>query len=427
MTKPKHFHKAQAPVDPLAKFEPYVKPVLIGIGVLVVGMTAIALWRSRVDSRAANQWREFSSAYFETSINRGPDAMSQFGERFPATTAGLAAEQIAGDISMRNGLSKQIQDDAGSKKDLETARKKFEKVVESSTQKEGLMYERAVYSLAYANESLRNCDEAVRWYGELAKNDESTFAELSRRGIERCKLAQSVAFFDALDKFEQEISGPAPGVGLPERPDISYPTPAASESAAPPAQENRAIRLRPSDPRHLQAESISSIRSWTAAGVLRRCTRSRDRPNQVAHERWLASSQLPESRLRNRVAHTTDATSWNDDASLLRRGSGRSADSRSGQKFTSSAGQVILCVPTSYLDAELLARRRHLRGRRADPPFCGLTDDFGTGCISGARQAAELVAESPSLNWWDRLLLRWSFRFRAAYLENGASGSPNAC
>ncbi len=235
MTKPKHFHKApvQAPVDPLAKFEPYVKPVLIGIGVLVVGMSAIALWRSRVDSRSANEWREFSLAYFETSNTRGPDAMSQFSERFPATTAGLAAEQIAGDISMRNGLGKQIQDEAGSKKDLETARKKFEKVVDGSPQKSGLMYERAVYSLAYANESLRNCDEAVRRYEELANNEESTFAELARRGIERCKLAQSVGFFEALDKFEQELSGPAPGVGLPERPDISYPMPAPSGEFAP--------------------------------------------------------------------------------------------------------------------------------------------------------------------------------------------------
>lgn len=249
MTKPKHFHKApvQSPPDPLAKFEPYVKPILITMGVLVLGMALIAFWRSRADSRVANQWREFSLAYYETANQGGPDAMSQFSERFPLTPAGLAAEQIAGDILIRNGLAKQIQDDKTSKKDLEDARDKFQSVVDSMPQKSGWMYERAIYSLAYALESLRSCEEAARWYGELTKNESSAFAELAERGIERCQLAQAVGFYTALDNIEAEISGPAPGVGLPERPDISFPEPAAAsapsgEPTTPPVEQ------KPSDP-----------------------------------------------------------------------------------------------------------------------------------------------------------------------------------
>lgn len=249
MTKPKHFHKApvQAPEDPLAKFEPYIKPILWTLGTVVAVMVIVALYRSRVDSRAANQWREFSTAYFETAFSRGPDAMSQFSERFPATTAGLTAEQIAGDILMRDGLNKQIRDESGSKKDLENARKKFEKVVDTFPEKSGLMYERAVYSLAYANESLRQLDEASRWYSELIKNEKSPYAELAHRGIERCRLAQSVGFFEALDKFESEISGPAPGIGLPERPDIAYPT-GADEVPPPPGTAPDAPAGKSDDP-----------------------------------------------------------------------------------------------------------------------------------------------------------------------------------
>jgi hypothetical protein len=105
------------------------------------------------------------------------------------------------------------------------------------------MYERAVYSLAYSHESLRNCDEANRCYGDLVKNPNSPFAELAQRGVDRCKLAQSVGFFAALDSIEKEILEAAPDVGLPERPDITYPplmddaeNKAANETA-PPAEE----------------------------------------------------------------------------------------------------------------------------------------------------------------------------------------------
>ncbi len=225
MTKPKHFHKApvQAPVDPLAKFEPYIKPVLWGMGIFLAALIGVAFWRYRAESRVANQWREFSTSYFETAINRAPDSMSQFSERFPATPAGLAAEQIAGDILLRNGLSKQIVDKDKSREDIEAARKRFEKVIDGSPEKAGLMYERAVYSLAYSHESLGNCDDATRWYGDLVKNPSSPFAELAQRGVDRCKLAKSVGFFAALDSIEMEILEAAPDVGLPERPDITYP------------------------------------------------------------------------------------------------------------------------------------------------------------------------------------------------------------
>jgi tetratricopeptide (TPR) repeat protein len=242
MTKPKHFHKApvQTPYDPLAKYAPYARPVLITVGVIVIGLIVFAFFRSRIDSRAANQWREFSIAYYETSFNQAPDALTQFSERFPATPAGLTAEQIAGDILARSGLSKQLQDEAGSRKDLDGARKRFQKVVDESPEKSGLMYERAVYSLAYVLESLRNCDEAVSWYQQLADDEESPFAELSQRGIERCALAKQVGFFEALDNYEAEIIGPAPDISLPERPDISFPSPGDS-SAEPPSDVDSAM------------------------------------------------------------------------------------------------------------------------------------------------------------------------------------------
>lgn len=234
MSKQKHFHKApiQAPEDPLAKYEPYLRPVLLGVGAVVVLLLGVYFFRSRVDSRVSNQWREFSSAYYETALNGAPDSMSQFSERFPGTPAGLAAEQIAGDILLRNGLSKQIVDDAAAKKDIEAARKRFQKVIENSPQKTGLMYERSVYSLAYALEALRNCDEAIVHYTALTKNPKSTFAELAQRGVDRCKLALSVGFFTALDKIEEAVSGPAPGEGFPERPDISYPPSADTEASS---------------------------------------------------------------------------------------------------------------------------------------------------------------------------------------------------
>lgn len=248
MAKPKHFHKAQAPVDPLAKYEPYVRPVLIGLGVVLLIMIGIALYRARIDSRAGNQWREFSAAYYETAVNRAPDAMTQFAERFPGTVAGLAAEQIAGDILMRDGLEKQVIDDEGSKKALEGARRRFEKIIETSPEKQGLMYERAVFSLAYAQEALRQLDEAIQTYKILANNEKSSFNELARRGIQRCEMAGAVGFFEALDQLELEAEAPAPGVGIPERPDISFP--GSEPDAAPPgdAPVEEQPKSEPADP-----------------------------------------------------------------------------------------------------------------------------------------------------------------------------------
>jgi tetratricopeptide (TPR) repeat protein len=254
MSKLKHFHKApvKSPDDLLAKFEPYIKPVVWGLGALVVLLLAIAYWRSQVVSRAANQWREFSSAYYETAINRAPDSMSQFSERFPQTTAGLAAEQIAGDILMRDGLAKQVSEQEKANENFEAALKRFQKVVDLSPEKSGLMYDRAVYSLAYAHEALFQFDAAIRHYTSLMERS-SPLSELARRGSQRCQEALALGFAAAFDNIETETSGPAPGVGLPPRPDISPPSAGGEENARsaagdPPPAANSAEDPAPEPP-----------------------------------------------------------------------------------------------------------------------------------------------------------------------------------
>jgi hypothetical protein len=245
MSKVKHFHKATAPVDPLAKYEPYIRPVLIATAIFLVVLMGALYWRSRAESRVARQWQEFTSAYYESLFNDAPDSLSQYAERFPSTSAGLAAEQIAGDILLRNGLSKQFNDAKESKSDLEEAKVRFEKIVQGSAQTDLAMHERAVFSLAYTLESLRKCDEAQRWYGEILKKPNSTFAELAQRGVDRCKLAQSVDFFTALDKGTAEINTPAPDAPPAAAPSTPTEAPAEPKPETPSESKNESATEPP--------------------------------------------------------------------------------------------------------------------------------------------------------------------------------------
>jgi tetratricopeptide (TPR) repeat protein len=256
MSKIKHFHKAPPPAEPdlLAKYEPYVMPVAIGVLAVLVLYFGWMFWRSRGEARVARQWQEFSLAYFDTRFSKNPDSMSQFSERFGTSPAGLAAEQIAGDYQMRKGLESQIADKESARKELEAARRRFEKIVDIAPQKEGLMYERAIYSLAYASESLGDCRQAILWYEKLAENPESAFAEAAARGIERCQLAEQVGFFAAFDQLDLDVSATAPGESVPQRPDISYPDPsppvtdgAPSSDPAPTADSNSDPAPAPKD------------------------------------------------------------------------------------------------------------------------------------------------------------------------------------
>ncbi len=211
----------EAEIDPLAKWIPYVKPLLIGVGVVLLGILGYGLWNSRRESRVSTQWDEFNRAFYESLGSGSPDGLTDVSERFANTRAGVTASQVAGDMYAERGLGQWLTDREAAKKDLERARDRYRAIIDSNLPKDDLLFQQAKYSLAYVTETLADPAMANELYRELIQNHpESPFRDLAERGQMRCNLAKEADFFAEFDAYNFDVVGPAPGEALPDVPDI---------------------------------------------------------------------------------------------------------------------------------------------------------------------------------------------------------------
>jgi tetratricopeptide (TPR) repeat protein len=223
---------------------PYLGQILFGIIALIALVFAAAFFfKSRADLQAT-QWQNLSSAINTFSLDRQTSHLLNLAEEYPDAESSMWALQLAGDVEMRNGLSTLNSDTSAALRNLEKAKKAYQKLLDSPVKKNPELTQRATYSLAYCLESLGEFDEAKKVYQKIVDEaGSSVYGDPSKLALTRLAQPEIVAFYDAYKK-----TSVAPLGELPKRPDISFPETPAETGAIENAPAAEAASAAPATP-----------------------------------------------------------------------------------------------------------------------------------------------------------------------------------
>ena len=203
--------------------KPYWAQIVLGLcAIAAVAIAATFLW-DRARQAEAEKWQTLS--YAQTSYLRSMDntPLLDFSDQYPDDPAGMWALLFAADGEMRSGLSEFSMDRKAGFDKIGKAVGYYRRIVDSPASKSTMLQRRSKYGLAYALESNGDFAEATELYKELeALGDETPFAESVKRAIERTNNPKFAELFQQFRKYE-DVPDEAPGMKLPQRPDIGFP------------------------------------------------------------------------------------------------------------------------------------------------------------------------------------------------------------
>jgi tetratricopeptide (TPR) repeat protein len=209
--------------EKVGHLRPYYSQILLGICLVVLAGMAIAFFMRQAQAREAAKWQTLAIAqgnYMRTLDNT---SLTDFADQYPDDKAGLWALLYAADAEMRAGLSDFTSDRKAGFDKITKAQNYYKRIVDSPVSKSTMLQRRSLFGLAYAYESSGDFDQARDIYQQIVElGDETPFAEDAARGLKRSTDPQYAALFE---KFRDYADAPetAPGVRLPQRPDISFP------------------------------------------------------------------------------------------------------------------------------------------------------------------------------------------------------------
>jgi tetratricopeptide (TPR) repeat protein len=202
--------------------KPYLGKVawwgLLGMAVLLIG----ALWWNARTTAKMRQWESLLLASEHARLGFDNQRMKAVAEDYATTQAGVMAKIGAADVDLARGISQLVTNRASALRNLESARKLYEQVLNGTPKPEPFLQQRTMFSAGYASEALGHFDEARAYYERLTGQvGETTIGKAARRGLERLNDTQATAVFSEFQAWQPETT--APGALMPRRPDISFP------------------------------------------------------------------------------------------------------------------------------------------------------------------------------------------------------------
>lgn len=206
------------------KVKPYGTMIALVIAVCFLAFIALIYLIQANESAKEAEWRQLNVSITEMDASGNSNVLKQVAEEFPEGKAGMWALQIAGDHDLRTGIRQLSYDRDGGLKLIEKAKESFQGIADApATAKSTMLQRRSIFSLAYANESLGDFEEAKTLYQQIVDEAPDTvFAEPAARGVARCSNSQFVALYEKFKSYE-DLLGDAPGPSTTDPPDISFP------------------------------------------------------------------------------------------------------------------------------------------------------------------------------------------------------------
>lgn len=209
--------------EKLGHVKPYWSQIALGACIVIMAMIGGAYLLKQAQAMEAIKWQDLNVAVLNYKNNQDNTSLELIADQYPDDTPGMWALLYAADADVRSGLSDFLTDRTAGKDKIEKAQGYYQKILDSSVNKSTMLIQRTTFGLAYANESLGQFNEAQELYDQLAKIDDCPFAADAKRGSARCQNPELVKLYNKFVEYVPPTEEEAPGVDLPERPDISFP------------------------------------------------------------------------------------------------------------------------------------------------------------------------------------------------------------
>jgi len=202
--KSEHRHDLQT--NELGKFIDKIVAVVnehgnaITVGICVVSLVLVVgiLWYRNVDGKAAQSWAALDNAVT-------PEDMQDVSDAHGASSAGLWARLVEGELRLHQGVQSMFLNDKTGKEQLQSAKAAFEALLANKKSLPEIR-ERALFGLGRVQESLSAGDsnDALAAYEQLLKEfPDSYHAADARQRVEALKRGSTQEFYQWFASFER--------------------------------------------------------------------------------------------------------------------------------------------------------------------------------------------------------------------------------
>ncbi|MBP86935.1 MAG: hypothetical protein CMJ64_09485 [Planctomycetaceae bacterium] len=229
----------------LAHVKPYSKTILaVALLALAAAVAGSFVLRDQA-ARAQLGWNDFYQAFGQ----RNTDSLEDVAKQYAGTDAAIWATQAEADLQLAEGVNALYRSREQARDLLESAKNGYSSVaVAPGTDR--LLKERAWFGLGRVHESLSELDEAIDYYGRLAQSSpDSALGKEAQRRLDMLKDPDVEKWYNwfARQKPRPPIAPGIPGGpgmpdlptdlgNLPDRPDLSLPTPLETSVPIGPAE-----------------------------------------------------------------------------------------------------------------------------------------------------------------------------------------------
>lgn len=208
----------------LESIRPHLNLILLSIAALVLLFVALAWMLQTRQQAAESEWMTFNQQLSLLSLTGNTSGIKEISEEFPNGSAGLWGLMLAGHFELDQGLRKLGSDRTEGIREIEKAKKTLKRVVDApAAQKSSLLQVRSTFSLAYAEESLGEFENAKTLYQQLVDQaPDSAFGNAAKRGLMRCSDPKFAKVYETFKNWEDPFAV-APGAPTTPKQDISFP------------------------------------------------------------------------------------------------------------------------------------------------------------------------------------------------------------
>ena len=205
--------------------KPHITTIVLVMIAGTLGFIAIVFLINNSLSKSEGEWRALAQASSMSYVSGDFNALDIVSTEYSDTKAGLWALQMSADNRLQNGVTEMMVDKVAAQQLLEKAAKDFQTIVDApQANKTSMLHRRALYSLAYCQETMGDLTVANKNYQTLIDEaGDSAFANLAAQGIERTEDERYAAIFKEFKNYEEIEIGEAPGPEIPNRPLIDLP------------------------------------------------------------------------------------------------------------------------------------------------------------------------------------------------------------
>lgn len=211
--------------EKMGHLKPYWSQIALGVCIGVLALIGGAYLLQQSQAMEGLKWQDLHVAVLNYKNNMDNTSLELVADQYPDDIAGLWALLYAADAEVRAGLYDFLSDRKAGRDKITKAQKYYQRILDSSADKSTMMIQRATYGLAYANESNGEFDKATELYKQLAELEDNAFAKPAQRALQRCENPEMKELYENFVSYIPPATEDAPGVNLPQRPDITFPEP----------------------------------------------------------------------------------------------------------------------------------------------------------------------------------------------------------